>query len=99
MIFTLKFFCFPIAFHIFIIRPFFHYFYKTLYFDRHFRTKGTLKMPFGVYPKNHFKIPRILREAGSQLKIFLHVPLREILISFQGQEWGPGGRFFLCAMS
>ena len=55
MIFTLKFFCFPIAFHIFIIRPFFHYFYKTLYFDRHFRTKGTLKMPFGVYPKKSFQ--------------------------------------------
>ena len=48
----------------------------------------------GSIRKNHFKIPHILQKAGSQLKIFLHVPLREILISFQGQEWGPGGRFF-----
>lgn len=49
---------------------------------------------FGSIRKNHFKIPHILQKAGSQLKIFLHVPLREISISFRGQEWGPGGRFF-----
>ena len=48
----------------------------------------------GSIRKNHFKIPHILQKAGSQLKIFLHVPLREISISFLGQEWGPGGRFF-----
>lgn len=48
----------------------------------------------GSIRKNHFKIPHILQKAGSQLKIFLHVPLREISISFRGQEWGPGGRFF-----
>lgn len=57
--------------------------------------KGTLKHPiWGLSEKIISKYPAFYRKAGSQLKIFLHVPLREISISFLGQEWGPGGRFF-----
>ena len=48
----------------------------------------------GSIRKNHFKIPHILQKAGSQLKIFLHVPLREISISFRGQEWGSWRKIF-----
>lgn len=111
----------------FIIRPFFLYFYNMHYFDRHFfnfsihsrilflnkcfpgyihqnlppvphfRTKKHLKTSLlGSIRKNHFKIPHILQKAGSQLKIFLHVPLREISISFRGRNGVLEEDFFLC---
>ena len=50
----------------------------------------------GSIRKNHFKIPHILQKAGSQLKIFLHVPLREISISFRGRNGVLEEDFFLC---